>query len=99
VARLVGNEAVERLEASPHAYPGIAGPNMMAQLHEAGGLTMNPGLTAAGLTLEGPAISRLIPSSHLNATNMLANLLILNILLTENRKRKTENGIIGPLGE
>ena len=35
----------------------------------------------------------LIPSSYSNATISVDNLMILKILITENRKRKTENGI------
>jgi hypothetical protein len=44
--------------------------------------------TALSVWAEG-----VIPRSHSNATNQLTNLLIFKILLTENGKRKTENGI------
>ena len=56
-----GGNYVERLveaigaEELYRINPNIAGPNMMAQFHQAGGLTRPPGLTATGLTLKGPA--------------------------------------------
>ncbi|MBM4272865.1 MAG: DNA polymerase I [Deltaproteobacteria bacterium] len=50
-------------------------------------------LTSEGVkgSLKGEGI---IPSSVSGATNQITNLLIINNLLTENRKPKTENGII-----